>query len=100
MSNNISPIIKSNALSVLTIKKQIKALTETLNQQSEVLVQQMKENNLKQITIEELGVVNLKDIQEKLIIDSNRLKTTYNQIYQDCVKVSTVKAHLEYRLNK
>ena len=98
--SNISPIINSNALSVLTLKKQIKALTETLNQQSETLLQQMKSEGLNQITIEGIGVVNLKDSQEKLIIDSNRLKNTYNQIYQDCVKVSQVKAHLEYRLNK
>lgn len=100
MSNNISPIINSNALSVLTLKKQIKALTETLNQQSETLIQQMKEKGLNQITIEGLGVVNLKDSQERLIIDNNRLKNVYNQIYQDCVKISQVKEHLEYRLNK
>lgn len=98
--SNISPIIKANATSVLTLKQQIKSLTETLNQQSETLVKQMQENGLNQIIIEDVGVVNLKDMQERLVVDNNRLKNVYNQIYQDCIKVSQVKAHLEYRLNK
>lgn len=95
-----NPIINANALSVLTLKKQIKALTETLNQQAETLLEQMEGEGLKEITVEGLGKINYKALQEKLIVDSARLKTTYNQIYQDCVKVSTTKAHLEYRLNK
>ena len=89
------PIINANALSVLTLKKQIKALTDTLNQQAQTLLE-----GLTEITVEGLGKINYKALQEKLIVDSTRLKTTYNQIYQDCVKVSTTKAHLEYRLNK
>ena len=32
-----NPIINANALSVLTLKKQIKALTETLNQQAKIV---------------------------------------------------------------
>ena len=81
MSNNtISPIINCNALSVLTLKQQIKSLTETLNQQSETLIQQMKENGLNQITIEGLGVVNLKDSQERLIEDIS-MNLDYSRVF-------------------
>lgn len=101
MSNNtISPIINCNALSVLTLKQQIKTLTDTLNQQSKTLLEQMEKEGITQIVVDGVGVVNLKKMSEKFIIDSDRLKNVYNQIYQDCVKVSTTKAHLEYRLNK
>ena len=96
----ISPITKANATGVLTLKHQIKALTETLNQQMGVLLQQMEEQGLREITIEGVGKVSYRELSEKLIIDSTRLKKVYASVYNDCVKVSTTKAHLNLTLNK
>lgn len=93
-NNTISPITQANALSVLSLKKTIDNLKKQYDEASKTLLENMTKEGLDKITIDEIGEITLKEASERIITDNNRLKSLYADIYNDCIKISQVKAHL------
>lgn len=84
------------ATNIILAKKQINLLKLELEKNSKLLLDYMVENDIEKIIDEDSpsDSIQYQDTIEKLIVDSKKLKTEYNQIYNNCVKVSTTKAHL------
>lgn len=83
------------ANNVLILSNQIKSLKEELDKNKEILLDYMVAKGIDKITDTDTNQsITYQEMTEKLIIDSKRLKSVYSEIYNDCVKVSSQKAHL------
>lgn len=84
------------ANNVLLLTKQLAELKKELDKNKEYVLDYMVKNGIEKIIDTDYNqTITYIDENEKLIIDTKRFKTVYGKEYNDCVKVSIVKAHLK-----
>lgn len=96
--------VKQELASIISLENTLKQMAENVKAQKLDVIEKLKSLALDKIelSVMELGKfsVTLTPEKESFVIDSQKLKASYNNIYQECVKVSTTKEHLTIRAKK
>lgn len=92
--NNVYQI----ATNLLCLKKQENMLKLEIDKVKQQLLDYMKSNNLDKIEDDVFGgYISLKSELEKIIVDVKKLQNDFPEVYNNSIKISTVKEHLEIK---
>lgn len=92
MSKNVKVLTQNDEIANVAIElfaqvKNLEIITEIVNSKKAEILEYMKKQGLDEINLEGLGKINRVVKAESFIVDSKKLQTLYNNIYQECVKV-------------
>lgn len=87
LNANTNDDIVKVAIELFAQVKNLEIITEIVKSKKAEILEYMKNQGLDELNLEGLGKIDRIVKAESLIVDSERLKSVYNDIYQDCVKV-------------
>lgn len=82
---------------LVLITEQQKTYDERLAQIKEAIKQAMEDNGVKSFKSELLDITYI-EAQERVIVDTEKLKTEHEEVYLECVKKSTTKPSIRFKL--
>lgn len=108
--DNLLKIYSNNELEINNIEEKITVmikdlqdkrtkLEESNNQIKEQIKQQMEVNNIKKYDNDYMSITYVAATQ-RVTVDSKKLKEKYNEIYNECSKVSDVKASIRIKVKE
>lgn len=96
--------LNQELVNIIGIEDMLKQIKSDLSSRKSRAMEMMKSLDLTEVELDIMTKgkfkVSLSPESECFRVDTDRLKDIYNNIYQDCVKVSTTKEHLTIRAKK
>lgn len=91
-TKNIKVLTQNDDMSRVAIElfaqlKNLEIITQVVNEQKKALLEYMKNQGYTELDIKGIGKINLVEKSETFMVDSEKLKSEYYNIYQECVKV-------------